>query len=528
MHVSAFTILSLFVVVEFLLCTIHAENGGGLAPVIIPARPKPYFSWDTLPTAFHGANRSGVFTDDAVRLLATHQMVTIEKWYTPCASQHPQQGPPSCAVEDRIANVLGRIKAVNSLLPMTDMDSTDSNTSSSSTTTTTIATTTNRPIITTPTKPTTILYLNSMFDFQFYNLHGLMLDAESRGQPSFLRDMNGHLVSLCNDGDFYCNITTFDWTQAHVRGLWMETIANATRTGFVDGIFADHSAQEGVQIGGKANHQNNNQLCNGVRGKGRLCYNFTKSFAESFNSWHTWMTNKSQDVLAKSTGGPVIDGAYARYNIPCTYTDIRKAQETLSVVEVNKGFSCVPDQNCQAAFLTAAEPGAYLTCFHDAPVDYPERSYPLGAPTGPAMPVSGAPNVVRRTFRSGVVAMYDIVKNIGNVSWPGHPPPPPPPPAPTPPPAICGKLLANTGIGWYEIEAKYAPSVEACCNMCLTHSNCTQWAWHVEQPGMLCHLHSKLANLTHKPGCYSGILNQTRNPKPSRQQKKGSSYLATN
>jgi hypothetical protein len=42
-----------------------------LAPVVIPKVPKPYWSWDTIPTAFHGANRSGAFTDDAVRLLAT-------------------------------------------------------------------------------------------------------------------------------------------------------------------------------------------------------------------------------------------------------------------------------------------------------------------------------------------------------------------------------------------------------------------------------------------------------------------------
>jgi hypothetical protein len=52
-----------------------------VAPVIIPARPKPFFSWATIPTAFHGANRSGVYTDEAVKLLARNQMVTIEKWF---------------------------------------------------------------------------------------------------------------------------------------------------------------------------------------------------------------------------------------------------------------------------------------------------------------------------------------------------------------------------------------------------------------------------------------------------------------
>ena len=40
-------------------------------------------------------------------------MVTIEQWHTPCASQSPTQGPPSCYVEHKIEHVLGRIKALS-------------------------------------------------------------------------------------------------------------------------------------------------------------------------------------------------------------------------------------------------------------------------------------------------------------------------------------------------------------------------------------------------------------------------------
>ena len=65
-----------------------------------------------------------------------------------------------------------------------------------------------------------------------------------------------------------CNITTFDWTKPHVRDLWLETVINATRTGSVDGVFADHSAQEHIQIGAATNGQHANQLCNG-KGAGR-------------------------------------------------------------------------------------------------------------------------------------------------------------------------------------------------------------------------------------------------------------------
>ena len=40
-----------------------------------------------------------------------------------------------------------------------------------------------------------------------------------------------------------------------MRALWLEAVDNATRTGNVDGIFADHSAQEHIQIGAPTNGQ---------------------------------------------------------------------------------------------------------------------------------------------------------------------------------------------------------------------------------------------------------------------------------
>lgn len=45
-------------------------------------------------------------------------------------------------------------------------------------------------------------YLNSMFDFAAYNLHGEMLKLEAAGKPAFLRDDRGEVVILCNDGNF--------------------------------------------------------------------------------------------------------------------------------------------------------------------------------------------------------------------------------------------------------------------------------------------------------------------------------------
>eukprot|EP01079_Euglenida_sp_SAG-EU17-18_P011788 gene11788-10202_t len=44
---------------------------------LIPLRPSPYFSWDTIPVSHHGANMSGPYTDAALDVLSRVQMITI-------------------------------------------------------------------------------------------------------------------------------------------------------------------------------------------------------------------------------------------------------------------------------------------------------------------------------------------------------------------------------------------------------------------------------------------------------------------
>ena len=76
-------------------------------------------------------------TDAAVQELAKYSMVTIEKWYGECGSKHPIQSGSWCNVEQPMYTTFNAIKAAN-------------------------------PNV------TTIMYLNSMFDFSMYNLDGLV------------------------------------------------------------------------------------------------------------------------------------------------------------------------------------------------------------------------------------------------------------------------------------------------------------------------------------------------------------------
>ena len=325
--------------------------------------------------SFHGAVKDREFTDAEIDRLARYQMATIEKWYTPCGSAGPpHQSGPECAVERKAERAFGQIRARASALGLP--------------------------------RPTAILYWNSMFDFSMYAAHQGMVDLEAEGVHAFLRDENGAVISLCNDGDVYCNITTYNWVEPKVRELWIGTVMNATAAG-IDGIFADHSSNEGTYIGLQYKDgvmmSGPNQLCNGGKGANpwkipgaRTCYNFSSDFAESFNSWHMWATNFTQDLLSKTTGGPVIQGPLASMNnatawaagkgkgsgcqqqpVPtlpgtgcivdpdyCSFDSILEAQNSGMAVFEAHG-PCIPTEACLAAYLAAAEPGTYIHCTYN-------------------------------------------------------------------------------------------------------------------------------------------------------------------
>ena len=191
--------------------------------------------------------------------------------------------------------------------------------------------------------------------------------------PSY-RLTSSHLSSLAVS---YCNITTYDWTEPKVRALWIEAVTNATKNG-IDGIFADHSANQGVHIGvtearGVRPAQGANQLCNGA-GKHSRCFNFTDTFRDSFNSWHLWATNYTQDLLSRTTGGPVIQGPLASMNNAtswggnitdpdyCDFDGIREAQASSGMAVFEARGSCKIKEKCLAAYLAAAERGTYIHC----------------------------------------------------------------------------------------------------------------------------------------------------------------------
>ena len=360
-----------------------------------PARPAPAFSWATIPLAFHGANTSGPYDAAGVAQLSRYQMVTLEKWYTPCGAQHPDMSGPDCDVEDRMFATFAQLKAAAAAAAGGGRNL------------------------------TAIMYFNSMFDFAFYKFNGLVEALEVAGERILLRDAFGEVVRLCNDGNHYCNVTFYDHSSARVRALWMEALRNATLSvGAVDGVFADHASQSIVPgAGGGAAPAT---LCNGRPWR---CFNFTNEFAAAFNAGHDWLINATQDMLSRLPGaGPVIDGPYGAYNVnACNYTTLRarvlagRAGAGAFVIEASDG-GCSPDESCMANFLCAAEPFVYLSCLSSGPVlpaFLPEYGRALGAPTGAPVEAGG---LVTRSFQSSAgltVVRVNLTSGAGTIEWAG-------------------------------------------------------------------------------------------------------------
>jgi hypothetical protein len=63
-------IIMLFLLSVATLFVSVTANGLPGPPVPDPAHPKPFWSWDTIPLAFHGANRTGEFNDVEIAILA--------------------------------------------------------------------------------------------------------------------------------------------------------------------------------------------------------------------------------------------------------------------------------------------------------------------------------------------------------------------------------------------------------------------------------------------------------------------------
>jgi hypothetical protein len=433
----------------------------------------PRFSWDTVQPFLHFANTSGPFSDDAIAEMAKFPMLTIEKFQGPCAATSK---PPTdtCHQEQLIVDILRRVKAVDASV-------------------------------------CTIFYYNSILNFPQYDLSARFMENNA---SLCLRDVHGSLVT--ESGGHKSDMTVFDYQQPAACELWASTCINATKTGFVDGCFADRAID--VQA-----FETSGQLTPAQRAA------FDKGHWDALAKLQT--TIGAGPVIANhaynlsGVGGAMIE--FGKANIE-TVQDIQMSSQNQKVTQAH--FSKIDDDS-MATFLVAAGKNSYVGAGgwsvsgsgaaaspgHRWLPQYYER--PLGVPLSDAVvsrsPADGVGSVLTRQFQSSA-GLTNVTLTCpgggsaklcrGKIEWAGEAPTPPPSPMPpTPPPSpmppapqptkSCPVVKTQCSYRGSDLVEKTAEQWADCCTLCSATKDCVKWVLRSGGGANNCRLHGAGAKM---------------------------------
>eukprot|EP00937_MAST-01D_sp_MAST-1D-sp2_P001467 g1467.t1 len=165
----------------------------------------PAWSWDTVSTYVHCANRTGSWNDEALAVMARQAFVVFEKNQGLFSiGQAPGYAPPDAGAEQKIVAACAQVKALS---PTTDC----------------------------------YMYVESDWARTFFDL-GHALDARPELE---LRAQGGWLVNttstetLPNGTQRRYVFHAYDFSQAEVRARWVARVTDALASGVVDGAFID-------------------------------------------------------------------------------------------------------------------------------------------------------------------------------------------------------------------------------------------------------------------------------------------------
>eukprot|EP00038_Savillea_parva_P010202 m.188582 g.188582 ORF g.188582 m.188582 type:complete len:501 (+) comp17487_c0_seq1:41-1543(+) len=412
----------------------------------------PRFSWDTIPIFIHSSNSSGSVNDDAIALMAKFPLVTIEKFQGTCANS-PGVGP-QCHQEDAIIDVLKRVRQVNP-------------------------------------NATTIFYYNTVLNFKQYAFGG-----QGFPTPLLLTNSSGDLITM---GHGQMELAIYDFGQAAAQAEFLAECVNATRTGWVDGCFADR-VMDGSPC---CNDGSGNALLGGAKCED-ISSPMTTAQCAAYNTGHLDVVNNLTRAISP---GPIIanhafttdETLYPALHITGSMTESLPqddsgiamlqwhAQRGL-VIEAHSN-DCPPAGpgrvSLLAHFLIGAGRLAYFGCgsWSSSASDWNDRWFdeferPLGPPVADATK-DNATGVWTRSFQSphGMVNVSWNAATGGTIDWPGYPPPPPPPPPQ--PTQQCPKIETKcTVVGTGSPCGFPIGSWDECCSICNRHKGtCTAYRW---------------------------------------------------
>ena len=497
---------------------ISAPSGGVSTPATGPQAIDT--SLDTIPTGYFGGtgDNGGLTTrrtDAEIQQLAQQRVVVVEKWEGPCWDEclanssrtSPVACSPACGEEIYQLDTLRRIKAVN-------------------------------PNV------SGVFYLNTLYDFPYYNLTAAFTAADLH-----VRDIRGKLVGMHNDNGML-HIPVFDFSQEAAVHMFLDFHRKLIATGLVDGTFPDKPNERAFQKngtwwlcenpGGPPPRHSWQAACGEITQDKALAYNAGKAkmltelvtlYGKKGALWPCARMALSSAaacaaamLLARSANNLAL--------VAAKHAELVRTLHNTSYIYFMQGDShgtslatrCSPDDII--AFLLVLEEGMIIGC-NGWGATQGLRAIPrswwtskLGKPLGPPVTVGG---VVSRSFASGVRVRYDIHNQNGSIDgWepvpnPAPPPAPPPAPLPAPPcpplPGYCGAHLIDYGIGKDDIGSIVVTGPGECCDHCKEIETCVAWAWHHEQ-GNACHVHHKGATKSDSKhfGCVSGFMNRTNPP----------------
>jgi len=341
-----------------------------LAPVITIALTPPNTSLDTLPVVyFGGVNASR--PQNNLEMLSKMRAVGIEKWEGPCWSDCLYKSTncgPECGVEQYM---MGTLKAVKELNP----------------------------------NVSTFFYWNTLLDFNFY--------SEAANLPKVMDSNTKKALVLRNDNGLP-NVYVFDYATQSGRDGWYDYVVNLTKTGYVDGTFADKYSSYATKNSSGGGWKICNHWCGGVTEEEAIAWNsgknatvektlqfFTKQKAIFFHGTTEFVKKNNDPVKMISK----IKDTLSKY----LYAWVYYAHDQHWDHDPNDVSSECTDDDV-AVFLLSVEEGAFLECngWDD------QFSKPLGNPLGPATTHG---NFMNRTFASGTFVTWDIKHKKGTINW---------------------------------------------------------------------------------------------------------------
>ena len=209
----------------------------------------------------------------------------------------------------------------------------------------------------------------------------------------------------------------FDFGQAVVRDFWASDCINATKTGYVDGCFADRAGESGFQ------HNTLSPETEAAYKAGHV--KVLQQLQASVPG--VVIANNDQVPGVKAT---MMEGFSASEG---SITSLIKVSKAGYLVQAHAGYAangednhCEHIENSLAAFLIGAGNYSYYGCSTGWFVDkdhmdwltwHPEYDKPLGHPISDA---SLHGDTYERHFASGTVVQFNRKTNEGMIQWAGE------------------------------------------------------------------------------------------------------------